>query len=410
MVISTFYALHWLIPEKLPMHYELVSLILIAISVFILFPAREMLLAYLLKDDHSLLFHKGLGDLGSIKRYPSIGSLIHNDFPNFIGRLGLSVSSLAILEIGRKAYRIYHYRKKKLITNEILKRKEYDKLCRMLAKNPRGVSIENKFLSKETQAQMKKLNARLIYPLLYHKSVLGFFIFRGIPLPRGDWAKEFIEIFRRKATLSAQNHILSQRVIDNRIYDQEFAIASRIQRGLKNTQGPKIENYKIELLDADTPLMFEFFMLAKRRWLFALMICRPFTGSTGILVYSLIGQLYSLIHLPKRMDLQKLFHSIKSSADKQSAGASIKILFLDLDEKSRKMNFLTEERDFRIEKHQNGPGMKVKRKNIVRKYESTSLEVEASLELSYQEVPILKISNKSEGKTKSKARIINLGK
>ena len=411
LVVLTFYMLHWLIPEKILMHNELVTLIFIGVSVFILFPARERVLHYLLKEEsYSSLPGRSLRDPSFAKRYLSVESLIHNDFPNFTERLQISASSLAILEVGRKFYRIYHYRKKRLSSNEVLDRKSCDTLCRLLAKNPQGVYVEHKALSKETQEQMKKLNARVIHPLLYRKAVLGFFVFRD--LPRGTQAQELVEIFRYKATLSVQNHILSQRVIDNRVYDQEFAVASRIQKALENTAEPQIQNYKVQLLDRDLPLMFEFFKLNKGRWLFALMICKSFTGPMGILVYSLIGRLYSLIHLQKRIGLQKLFHSIKNSTEWQGTGNSIKLLFLELDEKAKRLSLLTEEEDFAVEEHKNrfsnSPKKRVKRKYIKSKHSSLKLEAQTSLQLFYQDIPILKISAKSQVKATDKGKVIPL--
>ena len=411
IVILTFYVLHKLIPEKVLMHNELVTLIFIGISVLILFPARDRILNYLLKgENYSSLPNRSLSASGFAKRYLNIESLIHDDFPDFTNRLQLSASSLAILEGGRKFYRIYHYRKKKIIANDILDRKSCDTLCHLLAKNPQGVYADHKItpeaISEEIEAQIKNLNARVIHPLLYHKAVLGFLVFCDIP--RGAQAKEFVEIFRYKATLSVQNHILSQRVIDNRVYDQEFAVASRIQKALENNTEPQIQNYKVQLLDSNLSLMSEFFMLNKSRWLFALMICKPFTGSAGILVYSLIGQLYSLIHLQKRVSLRKLFHSVKSSADRQSADNPIKLLFMELDEKTKKISFLTEEKNFRVEKYKNLSKIRREQKHVISSHGIVKLEAQASIELSYQEIPILRISEKGEAKPKNKGKTVRL--
>ena len=410
VVILSFYTLHWLIPDKILMHNELVTLIFIGFSVLILFPARERILRHLLKEDYSSLSNQSLGVLGFTRKYLSLRSLIHTDFPVFVERLEISGSSLALLEAKRKFYQIYHYRRKKIIAQASLDRKSCDVLCHLLVKHSRGLYIDQKGISKEIEGQMRKLKARVIYPLLYRKVVLGFFVFHDIP--RGRQAQELVEVFRHRSTLIAQNYILSQRVIDNRIYDQEFALANRVRKALDNTSVPQIPNYKVQLPKTDIPLMFEFFMLDKKHWVFAIMLCESFTGSTGILLYTLIGRLYSLLHLQKKTSLKNLFYSMKENLDLAGRDSSIKLLLISLNEKTGKVHFITEDKDFMAEEDENIKNLKkkqTKQKYTMSKEISRELELQKSLDFFYRDIPILNISFEKEEKESNIDAPLSLG-
>ena len=328
-------------------HDKIITLIFIVIFLIIFFPIKELILRYLLKKKNYFSFQiESFSALDFSKNSLSLESLVRKDFPNLMEWLQLSSGSLAIIDASRKFYRIYHYNGKNIISINILERTLYTALSNFLLKHPKGVSIADPFLPKKIKLQITNLDTSFIYPLIYNNVVIGLFLFKE-KIHKKHLGKTF-EIFRYRAGLSIQNQIISQRVIDNRVYEYEFKVASRIQENMKSKIRPEISHYEVKAMTQGVPHLSEFLKLGEGHWLSVIIVCIPFTSVEGIRIYSLIGQLYSMINLEKAINLNLLFNSIKNNKDWQSETSSINLLLIKLDEKSKEINLISNQEKFSL--------------------------------------------------------------
>ena len=395
IIVFHFYLIRWAVPKNIPIYDEIVISIFIVFSILVLFPIRSKVLAYLLqKDDYTLLVGGDFSDLDFAERSLDMRSLLREDFPDFIDWLQLSSGSIAVMDVKRKSYHVYLYRKRKLVSEQNINRKAYDKLCSFLAKSSQSISINHTSLPKEVETQMKSLNAHTIHPLLYRSIVLGFLILHEPP--RTPYTERTLEIFKHKAVLSVQNYILSHRVIDSRIYDREFQTAERVQKALENTAEPELSAFNIERLHGGTPpLIFEFFRLGQKKMLFMIIICETFSGSIGLFVYSILGRLYSFIHLRKRITLESLLKHIDKSQDWPRNLPSIKILFLELNEKTKRLSFSrAEEFEIDLETKDLAP----ERIPLTNEGGNLRLSAQTKVQILYRSAPFLQITPKKNGR------------
>ena len=131
------YLLHQIVPRNVPDHSAMVSFVFIIVSVLLLFPAQHKLLRFFLRKNETQypsLFGGDLLETEFLTRPLSIDSLLTNAFPDMLAWLGAPDAGLAILQSNRSFYQYYDYRNHKLADQWTIARKDYDLLCKALAK------------------------------------------------------------------------------------------------------------------------------------------------------------------------------------------------------------------------------------------------------------------------------------
>ena len=349
LAVLVFYALRWTIPKNISMYDEIVTIVFIVVAILILFPTRKKILSYFFHSrDYAFMLSGDFSDLDISTQPFAMETLLHKEFPVFLDWLGMSSGAIAILDPERKSYNLYYYHNKKMIRQQNLDRRTCEKLCRCLAELPTDgkISINETSLSEDVRQYMKELNAYHIYPLRYRKVVMGFLVFHKSL--RKSYTKHILQTFKYKAALSVQNYILSHRVIDSRIYDQEFKIAQRIHGALKSSEAPKISHYEIKWSKPEMGVVSDFFLTDRKHWLFVSLSYMHFTGSVGILIYSILGQIYSLINMKRYLGLEQLAREIAITHSWQQTDLPINVLLLELGQRNPKFNFFMTGKDFTI--------------------------------------------------------------
>ncbi len=399
IIVFHFYLIRWIVPKNITIYNEIVITIFILISILILFPIRSKLLSkFLERNNYLSLFGIDINQIDLAVHSLDMETFLHEDFPSFIDWLSFSSASIAIIGVERKTYRIYHYHKRKLVKESIIHRKSYEKLCSFLSNSPKSISINDKLLPKDVKEQMKNLDANTVHPLLYRSSVLGFFMTKETHRPL--YTEKALEFFKHKSALIVQNYILSNRVIDSRIYDREFQMAQKVQRDLENTTEPELYDFTIKRIIEEgdlPPLIFEFIKLDQKKILFMALICEVFNGATGILVYSVLGQLYSFIHLRKNISLASLLKHMQENEDWHRASSSMKSLFFEVDEKTKHINFSTSE-EFEIVYGTEKSNMK--RKKLGQDDTSLQLTSDTSVKFIFRSIPFLQLSPKNNNSSR----------
>ena len=351
IVALTFVFIHLLIPFINPlgnkMHNEIATVIFILISILVLFPLRDFILTKMNKRGYlSYFILKDNQLLDTIERPFSIESLIQKEFPELMDWLSLFESSLAILESDRKSYLIYKYKNRKIIDKVKINKKEIDKLNLFLGKKNIQINLFDMDIPDEVGQQLKKLGYKIAYPLLFRKTVLGLLLFNQVP--KSIYAKSILEVFCHQSALTIHNHILSLRVIDSRIYDNEFKTARRILRSMENLTPHNLDNYKIEKITFNKAYLLEYFKLNKDNHLFQIMICDELTGSLGLLIYGLVGELFSYINLYENNSLKKIIKYLEKSFNWKYAISQVQFLFLEFNKADESINLFSNDVNFSV--------------------------------------------------------------
>ncbi len=322
------------------MHDELAMLLLIVFAVFVIMPAKNRILAFILQQRKIPIYPDPIMSDVELPRHPmNVESLFSKDFPLLAAYLGLQSAALIVLEPNRKAYRLYSYRKKKKIAEQLLSRRKYDRLFQFLAKvEPGSLLRDNKALPEGIAKDIHALEIDKVYPFSYRKVPMGFFIFQKDF--QSSYANHVLEIFRHKAALAVQNSILAHRVIDGRIYEREFTVAERVRKALFFSDAPKIKSYSISHYEQDFPLMLNYFPLQDNHWLFMAIYGRSMRAAQAILTFSIVGHIYSFIHLHTKTELHSLLSSIKEHEDWIKAEHSLALLLMKLDTQSNTLEYL----------------------------------------------------------------------
>ena len=397
VLVCTFFLIQWLVPMDLLLYNEIVIFLYIIISILILFPARRRLLIFILgREDYNWLIN---GDFTNVHlgKYPlTIDYLLQKDFPAFMAWAGVRSGALILIHSKQKDYTIYEFNKRKLLSQNSLDYEKYESLFRYLFQNKRELSLKEESLPNTIKKLLKSLQACVIHPLVYKKSVLGLIIFHDEL--RTNYKKRVAEIFKYRASLIIQNTILSQRVIDARIYEQEFKIANRVQKALRSSTDIDVPGYDIHFFDNQASVLFEPFRLSGKRWLFCIFVCETFNGASGILVYNVLGRMYSRIRLREYINLKSLNIYLKSDLSWQNREHPIYVLFLELNTVTQNVSFYTEHKSFeaRIKEEK----QVLDKFAIINQAKSKVLDDRETMEISYQDILLLSIY--SQKKTKAK--------
>ena len=191
-------------------------------------------------------------------------------------------------------------------------------------------------------AQIASLQAHIIYPLLYRNSVMGFFVFYNETEKMSE--NRLFQTFRHKVALSVQNYILSERILDNRVYDFEFKSAQRIQKALNSNLLPQAEtgHYAWKPVgstnDRETMLL-EDHAISPTHHCFAAISCKNFNPANAMLVYNMVGQLHSLFHLYSQRKtssqmMKNMFKEIEKTQGSSLSKLSVAVLLFEINQRT----------------------------------------------------------------------------
>lgn len=387
LVILMYYLLRLLVPEGVPAYQQVVTVVFIIISVLILFPAREAILKRLLsRYEYLAFFGHDFHHLELMARHFSIDTLVTKIFPEFTQWLGVSGAGLAILDASRKHYGYYIWQDGALQsrTSPMEAPRLADELLRFMKKNRSSFEIIDENIPDYVRACMQNINAELIHPFIYRKSLVGYLILNQSP--RHPFAVRALEFFADKAAVAIQNNILSFRVIDSQLYDQELQTARRIQRTLHETQVPEIKGYKIQTQGHGRSIL-EFYSQSEDKYYLVVLSADRITGAAGIVLYGLLGTLYAILQRETEINMYQLLKVLRADPDYNRAEYRIDILIAEILPGNPRMMILMEGDHYSLYESQRPDRTLISRgwRNYV------DIAPDSSYRLAYRNTPLLSI-------------------
>ena len=303
LVIGIYYLLRLVIPSGISFHEELTTIAFIIISVLLLFPAREWILSrFLSRYDYLAFFGHDLHHLELLARHFSVEDLKGKIFCEFCDWLGVPHATLAILDPGRNFYRYYTYRLGKGI-QEDRNFPNMEALIKYMKLHRRRVEILDEKLTPEVRERMESLGIYLVDPFIFRKGLPGFLILYSPP--RHTFADRALHYFADKSAVAIQNYLLSSRIIDSQLYDDELESARRIQRLLHETRIPRIECFEIEHRGSSRAVI-EFFKKSQDSYYFVALASTRLQSASGIILYGLLGSLHAILEREPGIQINEL--------------------------------------------------------------------------------------------------------
>ncbi|MCB1307272.1 MAG: hypothetical protein KDK30_03785 [Leptospiraceae bacterium] len=356
-IVAIYYFIRLLIPQELFLYNEIVTIVFIVISVLILFPARERILNRLLpRYEYTAFFGFDYHHLEFMARQFSVETLIHEIFPEFMEWLDVRQARLAILEPHRRFYEIYIYRNGRISGTQIQIEKT-NALIRFLTYHGRAIELFDESLPDPIRRLLEEQHANSIHPFFYRQWMPGFLVLSEPP--RHEFAERALEFFANKAAVSIQNHILTYRMIDSNLYDRELVAAQRVRKTLHQTPIPRLDGFELKrLIEPDAhPAILEFFRVPDGRWFLVTLSTPRFTGAAGIILYSILGNLYSIIHRESNITMHRLMSELRQE-ELPDSEYRIDILIAELRENEAEVIVLVEgDRYSLLESHQSGTNL-----------------------------------------------------
>lgn len=306
IVVGNFFALRYMVPEAHPNHQEIVTILFLVISVLILFPARDKIARWLLnKGDYSFLLGKDDHHLDFIARQFSMDALIQEIVPELLDWLGVQTGRIAILEHNRQSFQTHTIKKGKTYHDRPIPHEEVADIEAYLIRRNGLIYIYHLDIPEEVREFMKNQSALVLQPFVYRNRFLGFLMLKQDP--RNRYAAIGLDTFAGKAAVGIQNYILSMRVVGSRLLEQEIEAAEKIQNLLQTGRIPHFAMLDIRTLKtADSSSIIEFIHCDDGKWIMAILCAPRLTGAAGILLFGVLGYLYSFTHRGENITLQRL--------------------------------------------------------------------------------------------------------
>ncbi|MCB1323864.1 MAG: hypothetical protein H7A21_02005 [Spirochaetales bacterium] len=332
IVVATYYVIRLIVPGRLLLYNEIVTVTFIIVSVLLLFPARERLFARIMpRQEYSAFFGHEVHHIEFMARQFTIDTLVHDVFPEFMEWLGVSAARLAVLDPSRRFFTFHLYRHGRVVHSRLTYERTNDELMRFLKESGEPIRLAEPDLPEGVRSQLEKMDAALLQPLLYQRWLTGFLILHE--LPRHEAADRALPFFANKAAMSIQNDILSRRVIDTGLYEQEHRTATKIQRALSQNVIPDIPGFQFKRLNQSGPAnLVEFFQVTGGRWYMVILAADRFTGATGIVLYGILGYLYSYIHREGSTNMHRLLGELRQDPEYRESEYRIDAMIAEIRE------------------------------------------------------------------------------
>ena len=318
-VVVIYYLINWLIPHDYLMHNQVVTILFIIVAVLVLFPAREKgLLRIMQRNEYTAFFGRDFHHLDVVARQFTVETLVNEVFPEFMEWLGVRQGRIAILNPDRKHYDYYVYRNQQVHRSRVVTEQLQEGLVRGLKNYRRSIHVYEFGLTPALQKQLEEMGAVMVQPFHYRNRLLGFLTLNEPP--RNRHAARALDFFANKAAVSIQNHILTNRIIDSRLYDQELLTAQKIQSTLHDTPMPEIPGFRLVRHNHQASIL-EFFPARQAgHWFLVGLTLDRLTSPGGIILYSMLGSLYSFITRETHFTMHRVLgHLRKHREQLQSA-------------------------------------------------------------------------------------------
>jgi len=345
VVIGCFYLLQWIIPAEVAYYNEIVTILFIILSVLILFPAREEILKLIMKKtDYFSFFGRDFHHIDFIARQFTMDALVHEIFPELLVWLRVPSGRLVILDEDRRNYLLYVCRGPLVRETRLPAVYPLDDLKKRFLHNRASMNREDADISE--RELLEKFEALIIQPFMFRKRLLGFLIINS--MPKNKFYQRALDLFAGKAAVSIQNHILSSMIVENRLYDQEFVAAEKIRNLLQSSRVPSFERLQVKNLKKNrSPCLIEFFRNNDRQYLVIVSTPR-LTGAAGIVLYGLLGYLYSYIQTEKNIQMNRLPAFLRRDQDLAKAGFRLDILVAEIQYQENMLVLLIDGLDYTV--------------------------------------------------------------
>ncbi len=347
-VVLCFYAIQWAVPASNPNYDEIVTVLFIILSVLILFPARERLLKFIFKkQEYFSFFGREFHHLDFIARQFTYEAMVEEIFPELLAWLRVRSGKLAILDSLRRDLKLHSYRRGVIREDRMHSRYPIKKLTEYVLQNPGILRIDRPNIPEVESEFLRKFNAAVLQPFMHRRRLLGFLILHE--MPRNRFFQRALDLFAGKAAVSIQNYILSSKIIDSRMYEQEFSAAEKIRNLLQSSKIPELHHISIRNLKRKSfPCILEFFQSESGKW-FLVILCTPrLTSAAGILLYGVLGHLYSYIHTEKSIQLNRLLSHLRHDPELSTAEYRMDILVAEIQPQEQILTTLIDGKNFRV--------------------------------------------------------------
>lgn len=176
IVVATYYVIRLIVPGRLLLYNEIVTVTFIIVSVLLLFPARERLFARIMpRQEYSAFFGHEVHHIEFMARQFTIDTLVHDVFPEFMEWLGVSAARLAVLDPSRRFFTFHLYRHGRVVHSRLTYERTNDELMRFLKESGEPIRLAEPDLPEGVRSQLEKMDAALLQPLLYPTMADGLF-------------------------------------------------------------------------------------------------------------------------------------------------------------------------------------------------------------------------------------------
>ena len=287
-VVAIYYLINWLVPPDYLMRNQLVTITFIIVAVLVLFSARERWLQRVMqRNEYTSFFGRDFHHLDVVARQFTVAALIHEVFPEFLEWLGVRHGRLAILNPDRTHYDYYVYRNRQVHRGRLASEHSHDTIALGIKSYRRSIGFDEFGLSPALCDQLGEIGAVMVQPFQYRGRLLGFLVLNEAP--RNRHADRALDFFANKAAVSIQNHILTNRILDSRLYDQELIAAQKIKSTLHDSPLPAIPGFSLVRFDHQSSILEFFPARGAARWfMVGLSLDRP-TSPGSIILYSMLG-------------------------------------------------------------------------------------------------------------------------
>ena len=345
LVILTFYALRALLPDAWAQS-PYTSVAFIVISVLLLFPAREWFARYLLaRSDYSALLGHDFHHLDFLSGHFDREALIYDVTPELLEWLGCRSAVLAAAEPNRRGFQTYRIRGRAVRPWTDLLHEQVARAQADIARRRTLIHDDELYVSAEVLALMKVYGAHVLVPFVYRHRLVGMLLLQQTP--QNQYANVALDTYAGKAAVSLHNFMLSVRLVEPRELSLERETARKIQSLLQLTRIPELPGFVLRRLDdLGTPCVIEFFPGEDPDTYYLAMLCSARAGgSSALVLFGMLGCLYSYLQLRRRTSLHQLISHMKREPGLVRSRYRASILAAELQLSKRRLTVLVDGRE-----------------------------------------------------------------
>ncbi len=353
-VVAIYYLINWLVPSDYLLRNQLVTITFIIVAVLVLFPARERWLQRVMqRNEYTAFFGRDFHHLDVVARQFTVAALIHEVFPEFLEWLGVRHGRLAILNSDRTHYDYYVYRNRQIHRGRPASEHSHDSIALGIKSYRRSIHFNEFGLTPALREQLGDIGAVMVQPFQYRGRLLGFLVLNEAP--RNRHADRALDFFANKAAVSIQNHILTNRILDSRLYDQELIAAQKIKSTLHDSPLPAIPGFSLVRFDHNSSILEFFPARGAARWfMVGLSLDRP-TSPGGIILYSMLGYLYSFFTRETQFTMHRILGQLRKHRDQLQSAYPLSIFVAELSSRDHSLICMTDGRSYGLHRIDSRP-------------------------------------------------------